>query len=159
MRLAEGDVELRPWEAEDLALVREAAGDPYIAEIEHIHDPEAWLAEACDGKSLAIVAGGEAVGGIDVGAWHPKRGSLGYFVVERARGRGIATRAARLLLRWALTEGGYIRVQATVEPSNTPSIRVLEKIGMQREGLLRSHVIYGDRVGDAYLYAAVRGDV
>jgi ribosomal-protein-alanine N-acetyltransferase len=62
-------------------------------------------------------------------------------------------------VRWALTEGGYVRVQATVEPWNSPSIRVLEKAGLQREGLLRSYVLYGERVGDAYLYAAVQGDV
>jgi RimJ/RimL family protein N-acetyltransferase len=125
MRLVDGDLELRPWEAGDLALVREAAQDAYIAEIEHIDDPATWLEEARRGKSLAIVVDGEPVGGIDVGSWHPQRGALGYFVIERHRGRGIATRAAQLLLRWALTE---------------------------------AHVIYGDRVGDAYLYAAVRGD-
>ena len=39
------------------------------------------------------------------------------------------------------------------------SIRVLEKTGLRREGLLRSFVVYGERVGDAYLYAAVRGDI
>jgi ribosomal-protein-alanine N-acetyltransferase len=58
-----------------------------------------------------------------------------------------------------LTEGLYVRVQATVEPWNVASVRVLEKAGLRREGLLRSHVIYGDRISDAYLYAAVRGDV
>jgi hypothetical protein len=36
---------------------------------------------------------------------------------------------------------------------------VLESAGMRQEGLMRSYVIYADRVGDAYLYAAVRGDL
>lgn len=59
----------------------------------------------------------------------------------------------------AFTFGDYVRVQATAESWNIASIRVLEKAGMQREGLLHSYVVYGDRVADAYLYAAVRGDV
>jgi RimJ/RimL family protein N-acetyltransferase len=159
MRLSEGDIELRSWEPGDVAMLREAASDAYIAEIERLADPDAWLAEARKGDGLAIAVGGEPAGGIDVSTWHPRRGSLGYFVVERFRGRGVATSAARLLLRWALTDGGYVRVQATVEPFNLASIRVLEKIGMQREGLLRSHVMYRDRVGDAYVYGAVRGDL
>jgi [ribosomal protein S5]-alanine N-acetyltransferase len=158
MRLVEGNLELRPWQAEDLGAVAHAAQDPYIREIEHIDDAAEWLERAREGSALAIVVDGDVVGGIALGSWQPRRGSLGYFVLERARGRGVATRAVTLLVRWALTDAEYVRVQATVEPWNVASIRVLEKSGLQREGLLRSHVIYGDRVGDAYMYAAVRGD-
>jgi len=160
MNLVDGDLELRPWRRDDLAAVTEAAGDPYTREIEHMDDPVAWLERTRErGEHAIVVGGGDVVGGVAVASRHPRMGSLGYFVVERARGRGAATRAASLLVRWALTEGGYVRVQATVEPWNSPSIRVLEKAGLQREGLLRSYVLYGERVGDAYLYAAVQGDV
>jgi ribosomal-protein-alanine N-acetyltransferase len=159
MRLADGNLELRPWEGVDLGAIREAAADPYIAEIEHIENPAVWLKEAQQRDELAIAVDGEVVGGIGVGSWQPRRGQLGYFVVERCRGRGIASQAATLLVRWALTEGPYVRVQATVEPWNVASVRVLEKAGLRREGLLRSYVIYGERISDAYLYAAVRGDV
>lgn len=159
MRLLDNDLELRPWQEDDLGTVIEAACDPYTSEIEHIDEPSTWLERARKTSALAILVGGDTVGGIDVASWHPRRGSLGYFVIERARGRGVATRAATLLVRWALVEGDYVRVQATVEPWNVASIRVLEKAGLRREGLLRSHVVYGDRVGDAYVYGAVRGDV
>ncbi len=137
----------------------EAASDPYVKEIEHIDDASAWLERAQEGAALAISVEGDVVGGIALGSWQPRRGSLGYFVLERARRRGVAKRAATLLVRWALTEGDYVRVQATVEPWNVASIRILEHAGLRREGLLRSSVIYGDRVGDAYMYAAVRGDL
>jgi RimJ/RimL family protein N-acetyltransferase len=159
MQLVDGHLELRPWRVEDLAAVTDAARDPYIREIEHMGDPAAWLERAVEHGKLAIVERGHVVGGVDVVSRFPRSGSLGYFVVERARGRGVATRAATLLVRWALTEADYVRVQATVEPRNIASIRVLEKAGLQREGLLRSYVVYGERIGDAYLYAAVRGDV
>ena len=158
MRLVEGNLELRPWQGGDLAAVAEAASDPYVKEIEHIDEASAWLQRAQEGSDLAISVDRDVVGGIGIGSWQPRRGSLGYFVLERARGRGIATRAATLLVRWVLTDGEYMPVQATVEPWNVASIRVLERAGLQREGLLRSHVIYGDRVGDACMSAAVRGD-
>jgi RimJ/RimL family protein N-acetyltransferase len=158
MQLHDGDLELRPWREDDLDAVVEAAEDPYTREIEHMDDPRAWLVTMRDRGEPAIVVGGQVVGGISIGSWQPGRGALGYFVLERFRGRGFATRAAQLIVRWALTDGGYIRVAAAVEPSNAASIRVLEHAGLRREGLMRSYVIYGDRVGDAYLYAAVRGD-
>jgi ribosomal-protein-alanine N-acetyltransferase len=159
MQLVDGHLELRPWRPDDLGAVTEAARDPYIREIEHMDDAVGWLVRAREDGKLAIVVDGEVVGGIDVATRYPHSGSLGYFVIERARGRGVATHAATLLVRWALTDGDYVRVQATVEPWNMPSIRVLEKAGLRREGLLRSYIVYGERVGDAYLYAAVRGDV
>ncbi len=80
-------------------------------------------------------------------------------MLERLRGRGIASAAATLAVRRALVDEDYVRVQATVEPWNVASQRVLERAGLRREGLLRSFIVYGDRVGDAYLYAAVRGDL
>ena len=115
MRLVDGDLELRPWRSEDLAAVTEAARDPYIREIEHLDDPRAWLEQAAERSGLAILVDGAVAGGIQVASWHPRKGNLGYFVLERCRGCGIASRAASLLVRRAL--------------------------------------------GDAYLYAAVRGDI
>jgi [ribosomal protein S5]-alanine N-acetyltransferase len=153
------DLELRPWQADDRDAVVEAARDPYVAEIEKIGDPDEWIAHKRENGGLAIVVDGMVAGGVDVAARHPRVGELGYFVLERFRGRGVAGRAASLVVRRALTEEGYVRVQATVEPWNIASQRVLERAGLRREGRLRSFVVYGDRVGDAYLYAAVRGDV
>ncbi len=153
------EIALRPWEPGDRAAVEEAARDPYVAEIERIADPREWLERKAARGGLAIVAAGEVAGGVDVAGRHPRVGELGYFVLERLRGRGIASAAASLLVRRALTEEGYVRVQATVEPWNVASQRVLERAGLRREGLMRSIVVYGDRVGDAFLYAAVRGDL
>jgi RimJ/RimL family protein N-acetyltransferase len=153
------ELELRAWEAVDRAVVEEAALDPYVAEIEHIGDPAEWLECKRRNGGLAIVAAGEVAGGVDLAGRHPRVGELGYFVLERLRGRGIASAAATLAVRRALVDEDYVRVQATVEPWNIASQRVLERAGLRREGLLRSFIVYGDRVGDAYLYAAVRGDV
>jgi hypothetical protein len=67
--------------------------------------------------------------------------------------------ARKQVVRRALTEDDDVRVQATVEPWNLASQRVLERAGLRREVLLRSFVVYGDRGEDACLYAAARGDV
>jgi RimJ/RimL family protein N-acetyltransferase len=71
----------------------------------------------------------------------------------------VATRALRLLSRWALSEHGLARVQLIVEPENVASIRVAENAGFQREALLRSYIELKGRRRDVYLYALLADDV
>ncbi len=85
--------------------------------------------------------------------------SLGYWLVPSARGRGLASRAVRVLVRWALAEVGLARVEAFVEPSNAASMRVLESAGFQREGYLRSYLAIGDGRADAYIYSLLATDL
>jgi RimJ/RimL family protein N-acetyltransferase len=58
-------------------------------------------------------------------------------VLARARRRGLATAAVRLLTRWAIAGAGMRRIEALVEPVNRASLRVLERCSFRREGLLR----------------------
>jgi [ribosomal protein S5]-alanine N-acetyltransferase len=85
---------------------------------------------------------------------------LGYWVLARARRRGLASRAADLLVRWALAAAGLQRVEALVDPDNVASKRVVEKAGFQREGYLRSYLgpDADGRRSDALLYSLVRED-
>jgi RimJ/RimL family protein N-acetyltransferase len=54
---------------------------------------------------------GRVLGSIDMGLnSEAYRGHIGYWVVRDARGRGVCTRALRLLSRWALEELGLIRL-------------------------------------------------
>jgi [ribosomal protein S5]-alanine N-acetyltransferase len=66
-------------------------------------------------------------------------GTVGYWLLPEARGKGLATRAVRLVSHWALHELGLARVGLLTEPSNEASLRVAEHSGFQREGLLRSY--------------------
>jgi ribosomal-protein-alanine N-acetyltransferase len=59
---------------------------------------------------------------------------LGYGVLPDHRNRGYATEATRALVEWALSQPSVERVIAKCDPSNSPSVRVLEKIGMTRRG-------------------------
>jgi len=64
-----------------------------------------------------------------------------------------ATEAARALLTFGFGQLRLHRIFATCDPANTASARVLEKIGMQREGLLREHEWVKGRWRDSFLYA------
>jgi RimJ/RimL family protein N-acetyltransferase len=66
-------------------------------------------------------------------------GELGCGIVEGARGRGIATQALRLLADWSLASLGLGRVQVIVARENTAALRLAERAGFQREGVLRSY--------------------
>ena len=56
---------------------------------------------------------------------------------------------------WLLVDGGVARLEAYIEPWNTGSVRVAERAGYEREGLMKSFAPIGGRRRDAYLYARV----
>src|SRR5437763_1666850 len=89
----------------------------------------------------------------------PLSAEIGYWLIERARGRGLGSRAVALVARWAVTEAGLARVEALVEPENIASQRVLEKAGFRREGHLRSYLVFERRRADAYIYSLLPNDL
>ena len=87
-----------------------------------------------------------------------EQGEIGYVVARDARGRGIAGRALRLVTGWALDDLGLERVELHIDPANEASIRVAERIGYVREGVLRSvHFKEGVR-NDVVMYSLLRSD-
>jgi ribosomal-protein-alanine N-acetyltransferase len=94
--------------------------------------------------------------GLDVISEH--EASLGYGVAPAYWGRGYVTEAARALVAAGFRELRLHRVTATCQPENTGSARVLEKLGMTREGHLRRHVWQRDRWRDSYLYAVLEDE-
>jgi RimJ/RimL family protein N-acetyltransferase len=64
---------------------------------------------------------------------HP-HGEIGYWVAAPARGRGVATRAARLLVAWALERLALPLVEIHVLPPNAASHAVARKAGFERVG-------------------------
>ena len=168
-------VRLRPWQELDLALLERAGRDEYVATIEHLPIPfdesagRAWIAEqhgyleSGRGWTFAVVeaATGEAVGGVGIVFRHPPGAAEpGAWILEEKRGQGLAEHATRLLCNWALTtDTGIARVQATVEPWNVASQRVLEKLGFRREGLLRSYSSWRGERQDVYLYSLLPADL
>ena len=84
--------------------------------------------------------------------------TLGYGVAREHWGHGIASEAAQAVTDYAFSALGVEKVAARVDPRNVASVRVLEKLGMQREGLLRSQVVRWGERADRALYGILRED-
>ena len=77
-----------------------------------------------------------------------------------ARGQGICTRALRLLSRHALEELELQRLDLVTDPDNLASQRVAEKVGFQREGVLRAHLRHPDgRIRDSVMFSLLPGEL
>jgi RimJ/RimL family protein N-acetyltransferase len=152
--LTDGVVALRLWTLDDVPAIAAACTDPEIARWIHqlpspyresdAHDyvlstEAAW--HQAIGAFFAIVDPDDdsVIGSIAVHVLDPELANVevGYWTAAPARGRGLTTRALRLLSRWAL-EAGAERVQLRADVLNTASLRVAEKAGFTREGTLRA---------------------
>jgi [ribosomal protein S5]-alanine N-acetyltransferase len=90
------------------------------------------------------------------GPW--QNATLGYWVDEHAGGRGHATRAVRLALRYAFEEVGLHRVQPAIIPRNIRSLRVAEKVGFRREGRALRYLKINGTWEDHEIYALTAED-
>jgi ribosomal-protein-alanine N-acetyltransferase len=81
---------------------------------------------------------------------------LGYWIAEEFWGKGIAAEACRALLSHVVGEFEPERIQARVIAGNSSSCRVLEKLGFQREGMLRSALLRRGNFEDLLIYAILR---
>jgi RimJ/RimL family protein N-acetyltransferase len=87
-----------------------------------------------------------------------QQGEIGYVVARDARGRGIAGRALRLVTDWALDDLHLERVELHIDPANEASIRVAERVGYMREGVLRSVHFKEDVRNDIVMFSLLRSD-
>jgi RimJ/RimL family protein N-acetyltransferase len=89
--------------------------------------------------------------------WSGAEAELGYIVAPAARGRGVAGRAIRLIVGWALDELGLQRIDAWIDVANAPSLRVIERAGFTFEGVRRSVSFKGVR-RDMAIYSLLPSD-
>lgn len=81
-------------------------------------------------------------------------GEIGFFIHPNFWNKGYATEAANAILRWAFNRGGAHRMQGSCWTRNAASIRVLQKLGLQKEGTLRGYAKVNDELQDDFLFAA-----
>ena len=86
--------------------------------------------------------------------------NVGYWCTPPARGRGIMTRALRRVCRYALDDLAIDRIEMTAYRDNIASHRVAEKVGFQREGVMRSKFAHpdGHRI-DAVMFSLLPGEL
>lgn len=172
-RLTDGVVLLRRWEPADAPAVHTACQDPLIARYIPVPvpyseaDAETFVTtrrrdwDGPDERSFAIVdaASGRLLGSIARHGTTGRHAVFGYWLAPEARGRGIATRALRLLVAWTLETTAVVRLELFTDPDNDASGRVAERVGFVREGIRRAWDQDRDgRPRDAVFYVRVRGD-
>ena len=170
VELRDDDLVLRPWTEDDVPALVAACNDPeiprWIPVIPSPYTKQDALAfirgeVRPEEHSLAITLDGVFVGAIGMGVNSMNyRGRIGYWVAAPARGRGVCTRALRLLSRWAFEELELQRLDLITDPDNVASQRVAEKAGFRREGVLRSHLRHTDgRVRDSVMFSLLPGEL
>ncbi len=97
------------------------------------------------------------VGGINLRWGHVGVGVFGYSVHPDHWGNGYAPEAGRKLRDWAFQQGAH-RLEATCWTGNKRSAKVLKKIGLRKEGTLRSYFRRGDWVRDEYMFGMTHSD-
>lgn len=160
---------LRPFVLEDAPRVRELAGDPDVAlmttRVPHPYEEgmaEEWIASLGGEVVFAVVeAEGRLVGavGLRLEPEH-RRAELGFWIGKPYWGRGYATEAGRAVVDHGFRDLGLERIYARHLPENPASGRVLEKIGMRREGVLRKHAHHrGERQVDMVIYGILSDEL
>jgi ribosomal-protein-alanine N-acetyltransferase len=168
-----GHVTLRPFTAQDVDDVFDYAADPewsrYLIALPSSSyqraDAERFVASQGlldwgSHPSWAIELEGRAVGGLSVrfSAEH-RIGELGYAIARRVWGQGLAVEAARAALDVAFTTyPQLVRIRATTDARNARSLRVMEKLGMKREGRLRSDRLFRGELVDEIVCGLLRDE-
>jgi len=162
---------IREWAPSDkAALVRFANNRKIWRNLAHVFphpytdaDADWWfsfLAQMPEPTSWAIEIDGLAVGAIGVTlreGIYLKCAEFGYWLGEPYWGRGIMTEAVKAVSSYVMRRFGLIRLEAPVFEWNPASMRVLEKCGFVREGVLRASAVKDGQVIDRVLYALIDG--
>jgi RimJ/RimL family protein N-acetyltransferase len=175
--LSDGVVTLRPWTLDDVPAIAAACDEAEIARwIHQIPNPyreqdareyvlateSAWRDGS--GAFFAVIEceTGAPAGSIAMHVLDRELANVevGYWTAAPARGRGLTTRALRLLAAWALAKAGAERVQLRADVHNRPSLRVAEKARFTREGTLRASGFNGheNRRVDYAVFSLLRGE-
>jgi RimJ/RimL family protein N-acetyltransferase/ADP-ribose pyrophosphatase YjhB (NUDIX family) len=149
--LRDGDVVLRPWTFDDVEApglehdqeVSHGRGLPAVIELaevqrQAIEQRQRGYADSRRVVSFLVEHQGRVAGTVEVRQSGEANGELSWAVFPDQRGQGVATRAVRLLIRYAFDELGLHRVAAHAEPDNQASLRIAAQAGLRREGVVRA---------------------
>jgi RimJ/RimL family protein N-acetyltransferase len=173
--LGDGTVILRLPREADAPAIAAACADPEIARWIPIPVPyrledarvfaasteEAWASGREPTFVICEAASGLLVGSIAIHRRPdaPRTAAVGYWLAPEARGRGLASRAVRLVTRWAFAvEPELVRMELLTIVGNDASGRVALRAGFAREGVLRRYLPFRGALVDAVMFARLRDD-
>jgi RimJ/RimL family protein N-acetyltransferase len=169
--LTDGVVVLRELREGDRAATLSTMRDALVARWLNMpaapgnRDFDSLLRVARDGRAsgdridYAVTEAGEdiSVGAVIASRRHRDNYEVAYLAGAEGRGRGLMTRAVRLLSDWLLEEG-VGRIELRTHPGNEASQRLAQRAGFQREGLERKAIwLHGERV-DAIVWSLLPTD-
>ena len=105
--------------------------------------------------AIILKENGEIIGAgeINVRDYTNKVGEIAYIINPEYWGLGYATEIAKVLIRFGFSQLKFHRIFATCDPRNIGSSRVLEKVGMTKEGIIREDILLNDGWRDSLLYS------
>ncbi len=163
---------LRAFSVNDGEAVRQLAGDRRIADttlnVPHPYEPgmaEQWIATHESLRAtgeLAVFALALRESLTLIGAMSLQINSrcshanLGYWIGHEYWNKGYCTEAAEAVLTYGFTDLGLNRIHASHLARNPASGKVMQKIGMQHEGVQREHTRKWDRYEDLVIYGLLK---
>ncbi len=175
---SDGRIGIRPYRPEDaplmFAAVSESIGQlsqwmPWCSHTYSVDDSTAFVAtrdaEFARGEHYSFV-----IFDLDRGAFLGSAGlnmpnrvhnfaNLGYWVRSSRARQGIATAATRLVAQFGFQELKFTRIEIVAATGNVASLRVAEKVGAWREGVLRNRLVLGGKLHDAVMHSLVPEDL
>jgi RimJ/RimL family protein N-acetyltransferase len=173
--LVDGDIRLEPLTAEHAAAMDALARDVDVARFTRVPEPvpdefgTRWVERYTRGREQSRNAGfaivdvrsGEFLGlmalvNLDL---ETAEAEAGYITASQARGRGVATRALRLLSTWAFAELPLERIELLIDVANPASEVVALRAGYTREGVLRWTYLKPGLRSDTIVYSLLRREL
>ncbi len=167
MELKGSGFTLREWKLEDAELLQKHANNPNIADflLDRFPSPytidEAfdWIQRVQNQNPVTIFViaiKDELAGAIGIelrGDVYRKSPLIGYWLSEEYWGRSIMSEAINLTTAYAFTNFDVVRIQAGVFGNNPKSMRVLEKAGFTKEGVMKNSIVKKGIILDEHIYA------
>ncbi|MFF7199988.1 MULTISPECIES: GNAT family N-acetyltransferase [unclassified Streptomyces] len=163
---------LEPWQAEEF-LAHVDRGREFIGQYNGLPDvvtdlesSRAFLqayaekTAADTGRIYGIRTDGRLVGAVIFRRMDVQQGTAeaGCWLEPSAVGRGLVTRAVRVIIDWAVEERGIHRVEWWVSAANEPSIAVARRLGMTKDGVLRESYLYRGKRHDEEIWSVLAPD-
>jgi RimJ/RimL family protein N-acetyltransferase len=177
MEFTDGHIILRPYTLEDVDALYDAAIEsvetvspwlPWCRQDYRREESEEWIRAQIEnwdqvrdiGFAIFDREGKRYLGGCGLNEIRTDRryANLGYWVRKSEEGKGIATRAARLIGRIGAEQFQICRIEIVAAVGNFGSQRVAEKAGAFREGIIRNRVLLDGKLHSAVLYSFIPAD-
>jgi ribosomal-protein-serine acetyltransferase len=160
---------LEPWCAEQffehLVQVREhiASSAPFANYVFDVDGARTFLQRFADGHAddsmhlFGLWHNGKVIGGVMLIDFDANTGNcaIGVWIAPEFQGLGLISKAARSVIDWAIMARGMSRVQWSTNPANERSIAVARRLGLTKEGTLRSSFVINGIRSDQEIWSAI----